>query len=156
MRPCLPRIGFNALVLSMVFGVTGSPAMATEADDQTEIQTFPRELTVRSFATGGTQRYFGTGDGLWRRTEWHEAEEADRIWGQPKQPVAGVAVWGDTVVVAAGRTLALGSVEDPASWQDVLVSAIVPRPAQPWQDVRLLAWRFVARADRYYTSKEGD
>lgn len=152
MLPCLSRIGFNVLVLGMMLGAMGLPVPAME----TEVHTFPRELTVSSYGQSGDYRYYGSSNGLWRQTEWHEADNADRIWGQPGQAVAGVAIWGDTVVVAAGKTLALGSVEDSYSWREVPATAITPRTEQPWQDVRLLPWRFVARAERYYTSKEGD
>lgn len=158
MRPCLPRIGFNVLVLGMLFGAIGSPvpAMNAETNEETEVHTFPRELTVSSYARSGDYHYYGSSDGLWRRTDWHEADNADHIWGQSGQAIAGMAVWGDTVIVAAGKTLALGSVEDGYPWREVPATAITPSPEQPWQDVRLLAWRFVARAERYYTSKEGD
>jgi|GEM_PF-5258898 len=135
-----------------MIGATGLLARA----DESEANLFPRQLTVHSYAKSGDYHYYGSSDGLWRRTDWHEADEADRLWGKPNQAVTGAAVWGDTVVVAAGGTLALGSVENGSSWREVPAAAIAPRPAGPWEEVRLLAWRFVARAGKYYTSRDGE
>lgn len=145
--------GLNVLVLGLVFGMTVLLMPAGEA----AVSTFPGGQTVRAFAMYGEGRYYGTRDGLWRRADWHEEDEVERIWGQPRQAVTGLAVRENRMVVAAGNLLLTGPADEPTQWRELPRAAFVPEPANDWQHLRVLFNRFVVRGSKgYYTSTDGE
>jgi len=145
--------GLKVLVLGLVFGMTVSLMPAREAT----VSTFPGGQTVRAFAMHGEGRYYGTRDGLWRRADWHEEDEVERIWGQPRQAVTGLAVRENRMVVAAGNLLLTGPADEPTQWRELPRAAFVPEPANDWQHLRVLFNRFVVRGSKgYYTSTDGE
>ncbi|MCC6414329.1 MAG: sel1 repeat family protein [Opitutaceae bacterium] len=124
--------------------------------DGLEENVFPHQQTVRAYAQYGESHYYGTRDGVWRQTDWHDADVADRVWGQPRQQVTGLAVLWDRIVVAAGNMLLTGPADDPAQWREVERTAFAPEPANNWQHLRVLAGWFVVRGSKgFYVSEDG-
>lgn len=145
--------GFKTWALGLLI-VAGA---ALHAAEDAAISTMPGGQTIRAFAMRADEKLYGTRDGVWLRTDKNNANEADRIWGQPRQSITGLAIHNDRIVVASGNQLFTGPVADPAKWSELPRAAFTPEPANNWEHLRVLINRFVVRGSKgFYTSADGE
>ncbi|GAB1487919.1 hypothetical protein MASR2M8_03610 [Opitutaceae bacterium] len=121
-----------------------------------EVLTFPGGGTIRAYAQHGEQHFYGTRDGLWRRSDHHEISETERVWGAPRQTVDSLAVLGDRIVFSGGLSLYSGPVDDPGQWAALPRDRFTVPVNGSWSRVAVIASRFVARGSGvFYSSADG-